>query len=221
MKILALNLCTSWTSSRSSRLQIVADFVKANEIDVLLVQEGVRSCLVYNTIRKLANMLGYDHFSRSNVGYPFFFEFQVGVISRFKIDWTASLNCAVPQNNWLDAIPLPWRKRAVAATVSVPGLGMVTCISVHLVSAPKTPADKANELAMVDSWKAGLSARDVTVFGGDFNYSFNSSPSGMEYGGLSPDYIFVEGAKIIDWETVLTGQVVTDHACGVLVEIGR
>jgi endonuclease/exonuclease/phosphatase family metal-dependent hydrolase len=220
MKVLSLNLCAFWTTPSKERRQIVADFVKENEVDVLLVQEGIRSCFVYNTIRKIAGLLGYNHYSKSAFGFPFFYEFQVGVISRFPILWTSSLSCEVPQNEWTDDIPLPWRKRVVAVTVDVAELGRITLISVHLTSSPKTVGDKAKQLAMVSDWKSSLSARDVTVYGGDFNTGFDSYPNETGY-GVCPDYIFLEGAKIVNRQTVLTGKIVTDHACGIMVEVGK
>ena len=219
MKILSLNLTATMNTPRVDRLRAVAEFARENEVDVLLVQEGVRSCFIYDTIRDLAGQLEYEYFAKSAFGFPLFWEFRVGVVSRFKIIRTASLNPAVPQTEWLDSIPLPWRRRAVAATVDVPGLGITTLISVHLASSPKTIADKARELALLAEWRRGLPERDALIYGGDFNTAFDRFPNGY---GVSPDYIFVEGgARIINAQQVLTGQVVTDHAGGILVEVER
>lgn len=221
MKILSLNLCTSWTSPRRTRLEAVADFVRGAGVDLLLVQEGVRSCFVYDTIRQLARELDFEYFAKSTYGWPFFWESRVGILSRFKIIRTASLSCEVPQTQWVDAIPLPWRKRAVSVTVDVPGLGIMTAISVHLTSNPKTEADRARQLAEVNAWKAALPERDLTVYGGDFNAAFDRWPKETSY-GFAPDYIFIEGAgKIIEGRPVLTDGVVTDHYGGVLVEVAR
>ena len=220
LKVLTLNLCTTWTSPRKKRLKMVADFVNANGIDVLLVQEGVRSCLVYDTIRQLAGLLDYDYFAKASWGFPFFFESMTAVISRFKIIRTASFSCEVPQTDWEDAMPIPWRARAVSATVDVPDLGITTLVSVHLTSSPKTVADKAKQLKMVSDWKAGLPERDVTIYGGDFNTSFDGEPKDKMF-GVEPDYIFVEGATLAKGYQVLTGMVVTDHEGGVVAEVTK
>lgn len=221
MKILSLNLTATMSTPRAERLGAVADFVRENEVDVLLVQEGIRSCFIYNTIRALAGELGFDYAARSSFGIPLFWEFRVGVLSRFKILRTASLDPAVPQTEMLDRFPLPWRKRAVASTVDVQGLGITTLISVHLTSSAKTAADKAKELELLAAWRRGLPESDAVIWGGDLNFDFDVFPIGAKY-GVAPDYIFVEGAaRIIDAGEVLTGHEVTDHKCGVLVEVGR
>lgn len=226
MKVLSLNLCASWTTPRADRLRAVAKFVKENEIDLLLVQEGLRSCYIYDTIRQFAGMLGYGYFAKSTFGFPVFWEFRVGIVSRFKIIDTVSLAAEVPQQDWLDSIPLPWRRRAVAATVDVPGLGITTLISVHLTSSPKTQEDRVAQFKKLFEWLPGLPDSDVRVVGGDFNTSqenpaFMATFGGAVITGQSPDYICVDGAKIVKGYPVLTGQVVTDHECGVIGEVEK
>jgi endonuclease/exonuclease/phosphatase family metal-dependent hydrolase len=226
MKILSLNLCATWTRPRKERLGLVADFVKANEIDVLLVQEGIRSCFVYDTIRQLAGMLGYDYFAKSTFGWPLFWEFRVGVISRFPIIRTASLNCEIPQAEFLDSIPLPWRRRAVAATVNVPDLGITTLISVHLSSSPKTEAHRASQFLKLHLWINKMPPADVWICGGDFNAAQND-PAFLPVSGTgnvigqAPDYIFVDGAKIAKDYPALSGHIVTDHDYGIVAEVEK
>jgi endonuclease/exonuclease/phosphatase family metal-dependent hydrolase len=218
LRILSLNLCASWTSPRKDRLRAVADFVKLHGVDVLLLQEGIRSCFAYDTIRQLAGLLGYDHFSKSTFGYPFFWEFRVGVVSRFKILRTDSLACEVPQTDLIDSIPLPWRRRAVAASLYAPGLGITTAISVHLTSNPETGGGRVEQLKKVRDWKNSLPARDVTIIGGDWNTTFPRDGETMF--GQAPDYIFVEGANLTRGEQVFTDHVVSDHV-GIMVEVER
>lgn len=195
----------------------MAEYVKSQGVDVLLVQEGIRSCFVYDTLQHLAETLGYEYYTKSVFGWPVFWEFRVGIISRFKILSTASLSCEVPQTDWVDSIPLPWRKRAVSVTVDVPDLGITNLISVHLTSNPK-PGGKAEQLRKLTEWKASLPARDVTILGGDFNTGF---PVDMDKGyGSAPDYIFVEGARITRADLVFEDRVVSDHL-GVVVGVSR
>jgi|WetSurMetagenome_2_1015567.scaffolds.fasta_scaffold214230_1 endonuclease/exonuclease/phosphatase family metal-dependent hydrolase len=221
MKVLALNLCVSWKYTREARLSAVAHFCEEQGVDVLLVQEGVRSCFVYDTLRFLAKRLGFHQFCKSNIGFPLFWEFRVGVLSRYPILSAASLNLKIAQNGGLlDRFPLPWRKRAVSVTVDVPGLGIANLISVHLSSCAKTIADKARELALVSEWRQTLSPCDVEVFGGDFNTSLDGMKAGTSF-GASPDYVFVQGGQIINPLKVFPGQTVTDHDCGLLVEVAK
>ncbi len=221
VKVLTLNLCASWASSRKQRLRMVADFVKANGIDVILCQEGVRICYpVYDSLRYLAGLLGYDYIAKSAFGFPWLYEFRVGMISRYKIAHTAALSCEVPQTDWLDAIPLPWRARAVAAIVDVPDLGITALVSVHLTSAPKTDADKAKQLQLVSGWIAGLPARDVTICGGDFNTSFEGESPFFLRTGQTPDYIFVAGAALAKGYPVISDYLVSDHV-GIVAEVKK
>ena len=104
--------------------------------------------------------------------------------------------------------------------MNVPGLGITTLISVHLSSSPKTVSDRAKQLQVASDWETSLPARDVIIYGGDFNTSFSGFPITLGY-GVTPDYIFVEGAWIVNTQQVLTGQKVIDHAGGVLVEVER
>lgn len=225
LRVLALNLCGFWTSPLADRLRAVADFIKGNRIDVLLMQEGIRSGFVYDSIRQLAGMLGYEHFARSTFGFPVFYEYRVGVLTHFKIIRTASLACEVPQTEWIDAIPLPWRRRATAVTVDVPGLGITTLVSVHLTSSPKTQAAREEQFIRLWNWIDGLPLDDCCVIGGDFNTSginpaFSAVFGGAMITGRSPDYICVDGARIIKGTLVFTDHVVSDHA-GVMAEIDR
>jgi endonuclease/exonuclease/phosphatase family metal-dependent hydrolase len=225
VKILALNLCTSMAGHpRRERMAAVADFVKSQQIDILLVQEGVRSCLIYNTIRQLAKTLGYDYFAKTSWGFPFFFESMTAVISRFPIIHSTSLSCEVPQTEWLDALPIPWRARAVAATVEAPVMGITTLVSVHLTSSPKTEADRQAQFDKFPRWFLGMAPVDVRVVGGDFNTGQNNSAFKGVFGidnitGQSPDYITVAGARVLKGYPVLAGQNVTDHRGGVVAEV--
>lgn len=225
MKVFTLNLCASWTRPRAERLQMVADFVKENEVDVLLVQEGVRSCFIYDTIRQLADELRYDYFSKSVFGFPLFYEFRVGVISRFQIIDTASLDAEVPQKDWLDAIPLPWRRRAVAATVNVPGLGITTLVSVHLTSSPKSEDSRQSQFRRLHNWIDGLPPDDCCIVGGDFNTSqftppFTATFNGTVITGQTPDYICVDGGRIVKGYPVFTDHVLSDHV-GVVAHVEK
>ena len=196
MRILSINLCVSWTTPRKARLRALADFVRAEQIDVLLVQEGIRSCFVYDTIRQLARELGYDYFAKSTFGWPLFWEFRVGVISRLPILHTYAWGHEVKQTSWVDAIPLPWRRRAAAVTVEPPGLGYTHLISVHLTSAPANEGERNEQMSGLLDWIKGLDFAALIVLGGDFNlsrekeaYRYPRQDGFLESGASVPDFI--------------------------------
>jgi endonuclease/exonuclease/phosphatase family metal-dependent hydrolase len=203
----------------------VADFVEANGVDVLLVQEGVRSCFVYDTIRALADDLGFNYFAKSTFGFPLFWESRVGIISRYEITDVLSLDCEVPQTDWLDAIPLPWRKRAVAVAVEPPGLGNTWIVSAHLSSAPASQLARQLQVDALMAWVGDLPIAAITVLGGDFNlgrenpaFQTITRRGFIEAGASTPDFIFIQGAVQFAGQEVLTDREISDHA-GVLVEV--
>ena len=201
MKILNLNMKVSDAQhSRADRMSPVAQLVKEEGVDVLLLQEGVRSCLVYDSIRSLNKLLGgWNIYERSYVGVPFFWEFRVGILSRFPIVKTSSVYLEVPQDLLLDAVPLPGRRRAILARVQHPDFGEVEFVSVHLTAGPKTEQYRENQFIRLMNWLAP-NWRPV-ILGGDFNAGRGSSAYQVIESayfkeiptGSSPDFIFTPG----------------------------
>lgn len=216
MKVLSINLATTWNAPRRDRLRAVADFVLDRGVDVVLFQEGVRSCYFYDTGKMLNEMVGeWNLVARSAYGWPIAWESRVGIISRYRFISTDSLYCEIPQTEFVDAIPLPWSKRAVAATVDVPDLGICNIVSVHLSSSPARELDRTNQLDKVWHWDVvQLPPADVRIIGGDFNQAMSGGA------GELPDYIIATKGTIINSEMVFTDHFVSDHS-GVLVEIGK
>lgn len=228
MKILSLNFCASHARSRSARLKAVGEFVRANGVDVLLMQEGVRSCLAYDTGRQLSRLLRppWGRYAKSNIGWPFFWEIRVGVFSRYPILKTYHADLSVPIKRTLpDCLPLPWRAHAAGALVDA-GCRRILLAAVHLSSGPETSADQLNQTYKLLSWIGGLEKTDLTILGGDFNFPADShsskliQASGYQAAGAAPpDFIFTTGAKVISTQVVLTDHDITDHNGAVLVEV--
>jgi endonuclease/exonuclease/phosphatase family metal-dependent hydrolase len=222
MRILSLNLATSWKTSRKSRMLRVRHFIEDTGVDAVLFQEGLQVCWpAYSSLHDLCPN-GYFSYHRGYIGVPWFYSWRVGVLSRFPIISAASLGCEVPQTEWVDAIPYPGRKRAVSVTVDVPGLGRVSIVSVHLTSSPKTEGDREQQLIKLVRWLPTLPESDVQICGGDWNTDRNNAAFRLTMGvegitGQAPDYICVRGAQIVKASTVFTDRVVSDHV-GIIAE---
>ena len=225
MKILSLNLCATYPGrSRHERLKMVRDFVLQEGIDILLLQEGVRSCFVYNTIHKLATMVNGLSYGKTTFGWLFFWEFQVGVISRTgDIGRPFSLGCEVPQTDFLDSLPVLCRRRV--AGVRLDG---ITFLSVHLSSSPKTYEDRKEQFNQLTEWIKGVPR--PLVIGGDWNVGplspelFSPFIYAARIDAVAPsingvDKVFTsEGLELLNYKMVLT-EGVTDHPGGVYLEL--
>lgn len=229
MKILSLNFCVSHPRPRAERLKAVADFIHANGVDVLLMQEGVRSCLIYDTGRQLNRLLGrpWQRFAKSNIGFPFFWEFRVGIFSKAPLIETYHADLPVPIKRTLpDSLPLPWRAHAVGAVIYTPEFGRTLLVSVHLSSGPKTPSDQVDQTRKLLAWMGGMEKAGMTILGGDCNFAAGSSSdvllveSGYQTAGESPpDFIYTAGARVVSHRVVMTDREITDHDGAVLVEV--
>lgn len=239
MRILEINLCTSLPGHpRSERIAKVRDFIEANGVDVCLFQEGFDICWpIYSTPRQLCPP-GYSLFHHRYLGFLWFATFQVGIISRYPILTnpiltTQTVNIEVPQREWLDWIPLPGRRRAVAVIVNVPGQGTVGLASVHMSSSPNSQAERVEQFYKLASFIDNLTSDKMgfpysLILGGDFNttlgnpamealtnFSIGLKPLGL---GSQPDFIFGRGLSMVSSSVVLTDGV-TDHQGGYLVEV--
>ncbi len=229
MKILSLNFCVTHPRPRAERLKALADFIHANGVDVLLMQEGVRSCLVYDTGRQLNRLLGrsWQRFAKSNIGCPFFWEFRVGIFSRYPLLETCHADLSVPIKKSLpDSLPLPWRAHAVGAVIYTPEFGRTHLVDVHLSSGPKTPSDQVDQTRKLLAWAGGLEKAEMAILGGDFNFGAGSSSdvllveSGYQVAGEAPpDFIYTAGARVVSRQVVMTDHEITDHDGAVLVEV--
>jgi endonuclease/exonuclease/phosphatase family metal-dependent hydrolase len=228
MKILTINLCASWNTSRKARLGAVADYVLENKIDIVFYQEGIRSCFFYNTGKQLEKMCGMSYFiAKSTFGWPFFFEFMVGILSSLKIISTDSKYLEVSQTEFVDSIPLPWRKRVVMIQVDYPSLGIINLISTHLTSNPSKQSDRKEQFSNLLTWIQNLPKSDITVLGGDFNVLVdNPVLQSMNLYGFDkvvssqPDFIFVRGDCQVKGQVIFTDNYISDHY-GVVVEITK
>lgn len=220
MKILSLNLCLDLSGfSRKERLDKIINFVNQENIDVLLLQEGVRSCLFYNTISYLSNKLNFNNFQRSYLGVFFFQEWRLGILFKSEIEETSSCHIEVSQKEWLDALPIPFRRRVITTKVN-----NIWYVNVHLSSSPKTQTDRESQVNKLLDFVKSLDG--VVVIGGDFNFYKNNNcfkmimNNGFKLIGESvPDFIFTNDDLFGNYKVVLNDGTVTDHRGGILVEI--
>jgi endonuclease/exonuclease/phosphatase family metal-dependent hydrolase len=220
MKILSLNLCLDLSGhSRKERLDKIINFVNQENVDILLLQEGVRSCLLYNTISYLSNKLNFNNYQRSYLGVLFFQEWRLGILSKNEITETNSCYIEIPQKEWLDALPIPFRRRVIATKIN-----NIWYVNVHLSSSPKTQTDRESQVNKLLDFVKSLDS--VVVLGGDFNFDKNNNcfkmilDNGFKLIGESiPDFIFVNNDLFGNYKVVLNDGTVTDHKGGILVGV--
>ena len=220
IRVMTLNLCADWTAPRNDRLKAVATFCQDNQVDVLLVQEAVSGIGQGNAANFLAGKLGYYYSQVPAFGFPLFYQFNIGVISRWPISQSRSLGCQVPGGVFVDNVPNPCSSRALL--VQTGGLWFATC---HLI----IPFTEENHERQVSCILGKLPAE--VIWGGDFNSDRNNPAysiiTGAGFKDAPPagaplvDLIFYRGAnwRLISSTLVLTDHYVTDHPGGVLVEI--
>jgi endonuclease/exonuclease/phosphatase family metal-dependent hydrolase len=175
LSVLSLNLMQKGIAPRRQRLARVAQFVTAQHVDALLLQEGSGGLWdrTVNSLSDLAAMLKdcgglYVHRSRPSVGVRGVLVFRVGVMTRYPIQWVEARRLGHPNGDWFDRWPLPGRRNAVAVGMELPGLGRVTLVSVHFFSG----GDKEKQAEALVAFVQELAVHHpgaATVLGGDFN----------------------------------------------------
>ncbi|MCM8820398.1 MAG: endonuclease/exonuclease/phosphatase family protein, partial [Candidatus Omnitrophica bacterium] len=166
----------------------------------------------------------YDCFMTPSFGYWIFFQYEIGLLSRFKFYKVDSAPCRIKSKELVDNLFIPGRRRAVAGLSYVHGIGQVAFVSVHLDSSPVDEDERMRQYEMLLNFLQRLSA-DMIILAGDFNAELTNPGFKMlqDYGfeivgSHIVDHILVKGGKSIRSEVVFTDNYVSDH-CGILVEI--
>jgi hypothetical protein len=212
-KVLTLNLCVSWSSPQQDRANQVVEFVKAQRVDVLLLEEGSGGLTQFNAIKYIAERLGYSYCQVPAFGVPGFYTFNIGIVAKSPVTNPLPLGCQVAGGDPIDMMPFPGASRGLQATVD--GIQFWT---VHL-TAPVTQESREQQ---VQCLVAKLPTGPI-VWGGDFNFSRSDMAyplvplvEAMYPGEAQVDMVFSRGLTVVKSELVFTDKVVSDH-CGVLV----
>lgn len=181
VKIITINLLFSEIVDRENRLRAIADYVAANQIDVLLLQEVVGGILVntQNSAEDLRNLLLYDH----NLNYFLRTAFETGVLgllstanailSRFDIEFSASRRLPwVTEEEFLGFIvKLP--RNVMLTRLLIPGFGKVDVFNTHLCARCSVDdrEDQLDEVFdFIEKFQNDAGAPRPTILGGDMNF---------------------------------------------------
>jgi len=217
IKVLSINLCASWNSPRKDRADKIIELVRAEKVDIILFQEGVKGIGQFDMAEYIAKELGYSYCQSPAFGVPIFFEFSVGIISAYSMINVKTIGCQVPGEDWIDKFPFPGSGRGVLATVG--GIQVMSC---HL----SVPVPQATKEMQVSCLQVALPP-GITIWGGDFNfvrsdpaYSLIKLQEAVYSGPPQVDMVFSSGLSVLESRLVFEDRVVSDHA-GVLVTYRR
>lgn len=248
MRVMTLNLMErSPAESRTSRLAKVARFVRDQNVEVLLLQEGCGGLweLTRDSIRDLARQLGYHHFSRNIFGILLFLYYKVGIVSKWPFIWTDAARLYCRTTAWPDRVWLPSKRDVVGAAINHPVHKRVYLYSAHLGAGCDCAGRYDQAVQLLRFIFYGMPGDAKIFLGGDFNAGPDSAalglvkrstlielPTGPTFGladnpqaAGSPapakiDYLFTRG--LAGWAQVVLnggyGPWVSDHA-GIMAEI--
>ena len=217
IKVLSINLCASYMTSRQSRADKIISFCKAEKVDIILAQEGTTGLLQFNTIKYIAEQLGYSYAQVPAFGVPLFYGFNVGVISAYPISNSRAVGCQINGGDPIDKVPFPGSARGLLVSS-----GDINIMSSHL-TIPVEQAEKEKQVkCLMDSLPSG-----VTIWGGDFNFN-RADPAypliklqeAVYSGPPMVDMVFCSGLCVLDSKLVFEDLQISDH-CGVMVTLGR
>jgi maltose 6'-phosphate phosphatase len=181
IKILTINLLFSEVSDRRKRLRAIADYVAANQVDVLLLQEVVGGELVgtQNSAEDLRGLLRDEHnlnyFLRTafETGVPGLLSTANAILSRFVIEFSNNQSLPwVTEEEFLGYdVKLP--RNVMLARLLIPGFGEVDVFNTHLCSrfSPEEREDQLEEVFnFIKKFQNDRGASRPTVLGGDMNF---------------------------------------------------
>ena len=217
VKVLSINLCAGWNTPRKDRADKIIELVRAEKVDTILFQEGVKGIGQFDMAEYIAKELGYSYCQSPSFGVPVFFEYSVGIISASPMINVQTVGCQAPGDAWLDKYPFPGSGRGAMANIG--GIQFMSC---HLsVPVPQDVKEK-----QVSCLQAALPP-GITIWGGDFNfvrsdpaYSLIKLQEALYSGPPQVDMVFSSGLSVLESRLVFEDRVVSDHA-GVLVTYGR
>jgi maltose 6'-phosphate phosphatase len=201
VKIITINLLFSEVYDRENRLRAIADYVAANQIDVLLLQEVVGGTLVetQNSAEDLRDLMRDEHnlnyFLRTafETGVPGLLSTANAILSRFEIEFSDSHRLPwVTEEEFLGFIvKLP--RNVMLTRLLIPGFGEVDVFNTHLCARCSTNdrEDQLDEvLGFIAKFQNDAGAPRPTVLGGDMNFDIfaNNGDERFLY-----DQVLVEG----------------------------
>jgi maltose 6'-phosphate phosphatase len=192
VKFLTINLLFSEIDDRNKRLRAIADYVAANQVDVLLLQEVVGGELVetQNSAEDLRDRLREEH----KLNYFLRTAFETGVsgllstanaiLSRFEIE--SSDNHRLPwvtEEEFLGFdVKLP--RNVMMTRLLIPGFGEVDVFNTHLCSRCSI-YDRDDQLEevfdFIEKFQNDVGAPRPTVFGGDMNFDLFADNGGERF----------------------------------------
>lgn len=192
VKFLTINLLFSEIDDRNKRLRAIADYVAANQIDVLLLQEVVGGELVgtQNSAEDLRDLLRDEH----KLNYFLRTAFETGVsgllstgnaiLSRFEIEFGDNHRLPwVTEEEFLGFdVKLP--RNVILTRLLLPGFGEVDVFNTHLCSrcSPEDRADQLDEVFdFIEKYPNDVSAPRPAIFGGDMNFDIFANNGGEKF----------------------------------------
>ncbi len=181
VKTLTINLLWTEIVDRNKRLKAIADYVAANKVDVLLLQEVVGGTLVntQNSAEDLRDLLRDRH----NLIYFERTEFEIGVsgllktanaiLSRFEIEFKEERDLpGVTEEEFLGFdVKLP--RNVMLTRLLIPGFGEVDIFNTHLCARCSIDdrEDQLDEVFdFIREFQNDAGAPRPTVLGGDMNF---------------------------------------------------
>ena len=181
VKMLTINLLFWEIDDRNQRLRAIADYVAANKVDVLLLQEVVGGELVgtQNSAKDLRDLLFTEHkliyFLRTafETGVPGLLSTANAILSRFEIEFGDNHRLPwVTEEEFLGFdVKLP--RNVILTRLRIPGFGEVDVFNTHLCARCSID-DREDQLDEVfdyiEKFPNNVDAQRPTVLGGDMNF---------------------------------------------------
>jgi endonuclease/exonuclease/phosphatase family metal-dependent hydrolase len=212
-KVLTINLCADWNAPRPDRAAKIVETVKAENIDIILFQEGIKGIGQFDMAKSIATQLGYSYVQVPAFGVPGFLEYCIGIISRYPISSIHSAGCQVSGGDPIDKMPFPGSTRGILVKIN-----NIWIMTSHL-TVPVVQSEKEKQVrCLASDIPAG-----VCIWGGDFNfgrtdpaYSLIPMMESIYPGNPQVDMMFSRGLKVIESKLMFTDHYVSDHD-GVMV----
>ena len=214
IKVLTINLCADWNAPRQARADKIVEFARAEQVDIILAQEGIKGLGQFDMVKYIAAQLNYSYIQSPVFGFPGFYEFSVGIISNSPITDAKIVGCQVVGGDFIDNIPFPGAGRGVLANICG-----IWVMSSHLT----VPTAQDQRESQVRCLQAAL-PQGMAIWGGDFNfnrdnpaYSLIKMDEAQYPGSAQVDMIFTRHMLCVSSEMVFEDHYVSDHS-GVLAE---
>lgn len=179
LNVLSINLLFSETKTRNQRLDAIAEFAKANAVDVILLQEVVGGILV-KTANSALDLQGkllsqgdeYDLHTAFEVGLPGLLALANAVLSRCDIDFKMIKQLPKTAELEFEGHDIKLPRNIMMTRLNIPEYGKLNVYNTHLCA--KCSADEMNAqlgilLTFVDDAEKFFPQDNPIILGGDFN----------------------------------------------------